>query len=73
MSGIRDGKRNDVARPMSEQMRNLIIEFLVEQEQPATPELAQEITEQWQELPDNELLKANNYNRVRRDLQEQPV
>lgn len=59
-----------MASPMSEQMRNLIIEFLVEQEQPATPQLAREITEQWQLLPDNELLKANNYNRVHRDLQE---
>lgn len=54
-------------------MRKLIIEFLVEQEQPATPQLAREITEQWQLLPDSELLKANNYNRVRRDLQEQPA
>lgn len=58
-----------MARPMSEQMRNLIIEFLVEQEQPATTKLAQEITEQWQELPDSELLKANNYNRIKRALQ----
>lgn len=73
MIDIRDGKRNDVARPMSEQMRTLIIEFLVEQEQPATPQLAQEITKQWQELPDSELLKANNYNHVHRDLQEVPA
>lgn len=51
---------------MNDRVRDAIIRFLVAQEQPETPEIAQALTEEWYDVADEELIKANNYNQIRR-------
>lgn len=53
-------------KPMNQRVRRAIIAFLVEQEEPETPQLAKEIEAMRWEVSDEELIKANNYNQVRK-------
>lgn len=49
-------------------IRAHIIDYLVKQERPATPEQANELKVLWDECDDETLVQANNYNRTKNGL-----